>query len=521
MSGWNKSVQSPRAWALQNNPILAVALASVIDATKGAGYVGYDDSLAYAANSAGWALRSEGGAVSILRYIPVSKWAGIAAGSNTDDLTAYYATALANAKSLYFPPGTYYGTFDLSGLRGRTICGAGRDVTTLKNYGATTPVFKLDNTASDCKMNNIAALRIANRDSATYTTVDGIAIDGTDTNENDFHTFTQLEITGVRHGIRFGNRSVWNTFRDVHVYSCINDGLHVDTSQNISEQKFVQCRFGQNGSYGAQITKSAGDLFSGWSFDTCTFEKNRLCGMRFSGASGIEGLSLHTCYFEENTIATSAGSVTPRKANIWVDAAYFIADLRGGTFFGTPQATALDYSLYVEDACTNCYVEFGANRYGTFTVAGTRLPGTAAYFRGAELNSSFVGSTSSGGRSLSDISLRVTDTYTGTLTGCTTSPTATLRVELNGGTVACYVPALNGTASGAGGTCTITGMPAAYRPARLHESIGLVTNGGTNGFGRVQIDTDGTLKLYPDAVGSTFGVGTKGSGGMTLTWILT
>jgi len=46
--------------------------------------------------------------VSALDFIPAAKHAGIAAGSNTDDLTSYIESALSTGGSVYFPAGLYH-----------------------------------------------------------------------------------------------------------------------------------------------------------------------------------------------------------------------------------------------------------------------------------------------------------------------------------------------------------------------------------------------------------------------------
>ncbi len=93
--GW-----SPDGLSLQNYPtdtaistaLLEARLASTASASVGAGLVGEDLSLAYAAGTVGWWDRHAG--VSLLRYMPVSTWAGIVAGTNTTDLSAYIQDAL-------------------------------------------------------------------------------------------------------------------------------------------------------------------------------------------------------------------------------------------------------------------------------------------------------------------------------------------------------------------------------------------------------------------------------------------
>jgi len=439
------------------------------------------------------------------------------------DSTAAFAAALTSVDNVFMPPGTYLANIDFDGLRGKSLIGAGRDVVTLKNY-TNAPVITLDNTGGDCKFNRFADFRILNRDKAVYTTADGIYLTGNALNENDFHTFERLEIVGMRHGLHLGNRTVWNTYQDVHAYSSINDGLHVETTENISQQTFITCRFGTNGSYGMQVDKAAGDLFSGWSFITCTFEKNNLNGVRIAGAgSGIQGWTFINPYFEENTKTLAASSVTPRKANVWIDAAYCVGlDIRTASMYGTPDPTPLDYGIFVEDSCTNCVMEIGPSRWGAFTTNPWRLPATSIFFVGPQLTGGGtpIAPTTGGGRSLSDIPAEAVDTFTATLTGCTTSPTGTVRAVKQGNQVTLYIPAINGTSNTT--AATLTGMPSGFFPARTQNQFARVTNSGVNGLGLIQIATSGVITLFSDAAGSAFASsGTKGIADFTVTYSLT
>lgn len=79
-------------------------LPSTSSASVGAGLVAEDLSLNYAAGTVGWWDKNAG--VSLLRFIPVSKWAAIVTGTNSDDLATYLQAALDAALT---------GSFDLTG----------------------------------------------------------------------------------------------------------------------------------------------------------------------------------------------------------------------------------------------------------------------------------------------------------------------------------------------------------------------------------------------------------------------
>lgn len=100
--------------------------------------------------------------------------------------------------------------------------------------------------------------------------------------------------------------------------------------------------------------------------------------------------------------------------------------------------------------------------------------------------------------------------YTGTLTGCTTSPTATVGYTINGDQITLDVPALTATSNA--NTCTITGAPALIRPTANRLGIARYTDNGTDAIGLARMETDGTLRLFNSAGSSSFftGSGTKG-----------
>lgn len=99
--------------------------------------------------------------------------------------------------------------------------------------------------------------------------------------------------------------------------------------------------------------------------------------------------------------------------------------------------------------------------------------------------------------------------YTGTLTGGTTSPTVTIAYIKRGNNVAIQM-ATNLTATSNAVTKTITGMPAAIRPARdVYGLVGCTDNSGTNAVGQFVIKTTGVIEVYPTpARGNWTGSGT-------------
>lgn len=111
-------------------------------------------------------------------------------------------------------------------------------------------------------------------------------------------------------------------------------------------------------------------------------------------------------------------------------------------------------------------------------------------------------------------------TFTGTLTGCTTSPTATFGYVLDGNHVTIRMPGLTATSNAS--TCTVTGLPAEIVPINNQNFTIPITDNGTNALGIVQFNSDGKLHLFKDINASGFtSSGTKGlSGPYDITGVL-
>lgn len=105
-------------------------LASTVSALVGAGKVGFDWALNYAANTIGWGVRTAGNLPNALRYMPVTEWANILNGTTSTDLTTYVQQAV-NAGPCFFPRGKWpvSATTGITLGNGAAIHGAGRSNT--------------------------------------------------------------------------------------------------------------------------------------------------------------------------------------------------------------------------------------------------------------------------------------------------------------------------------------------------------------------------------------------------------
>lgn len=109
--------------------------------------------------------------------------------------------------------------------------------------------------------------------------------------------------------------------------------------------------------------------------------------------------------------------------------------------------------------------------------------------------------------------------FSGTLTGCTTSPTGTVRYDRSGSTVTLYIPSF--TAVSDATSCTITGMPAHIRPTRQQICPMRVRDNGAGEYGLCVVDTSGVLDFSRGADGNPFtNSGNKGVLVTTITYSL-
>jgi hypothetical protein len=112
------------------------------------------------------------------------------------------------------------------------------------------------------------------------------------------------------------------------------------------------------------------------------------------------------------------------------------------------------------------------------------------------------------------VSAYLSGSFTGTLTGCTTSPTGTILYSINGDIVTLHVPAITGTSNTT--AATITGLPNAICPVATRIVPGIISDNGIEKIGLWSISSAGTITLYNasgGALSTTFtNSGTKGIG---------
>lgn len=111
-------------------------------------------------------------------------------------------------------------------------------------------------------------------------------------------------------------------------------------------------------------------------------------------------------------------------------------------------------------------------------------------------------------------------TYTATLTGCTTTPTYTVKYSIVGNVVTLQVGPITGTSNVT--TKSLTGAPAAIQPATQQRfySVYAQDNGGAFVICSVFIETTGVMNFFYNAESAWTNVGTFTTRSFTVTYTL-
>ena len=199
---------------------------------------------------------------------------------------------------------------------------------------------------------------------------------------------------------------------------------------------------------------------------------------------------------------------------------YKVTNTGGTLFFGVDGSTGAEFSKgnYATVISRPAATVFDINRAGTtdLSISATgavTIPGTLGVTGAVTVGAGGINLTSATGTSY------VTDSYTGTLTGCTTSPTGTVFYVKVGNLVTLYLPTIVGTSNTT--AATITGAPAAIQPSVLRYMIGKVKDNSAYALSTIIMGTDGTITLFPTiGEGAFTASGEKGHAQMSVTYQL-
>lgn len=119
------------------------------------------------------------------------------------------------------------------------------------------------------------------------------------------------------------------------------------------------------------------------------------------------------------------------------------------------------------------------------------------------------------------LSGEITSTFTGTLTGLTTSPTSNVQYEINGTVATISIP-LQTTGTSNAGTLTITGAPECLIPTNTQYNLTRVIDNGTTTLGIVRVASSTAVFTFnKNVTGDAFtSSGTKGVDQISFTYSL-
>ncbi len=475
-------------------------LLSTTDAAKGAGMSGFSPSLAYAFGTTGAAIQATG--IYVDHY--VSDATNATAGINTAlTLAAVRGGVVVFGRKTYTTTGfTVPDGVSIVGQGAREVGDSGTE----DNNGGTT--ISVD---------------------ATGTTA-AITFGGRNVKASGFKLVNANASVGGR-GI-YAPEAYFVTMSDVYVEG-FSDGL---LGSKALYWLLTGCRFSAN-TRGATFTGSAGVWNTDWFNNAqiaigCQFNGNTEHGLKAKAVN----MTLIGCAFEKcaNSLSTPTsgrglwvegdstsypGQVTvinPYVEQTWMPFTFTFCRATIMDGFSQGWGSAPSGSALVD--ATNSTVQFigqlyafdlFANRFRLRTssrVLVPALPGVASTNDIDGTSSVVITGVDEG-------------SFTGTLTGCTTSPTGTLRYTRSGSMVTLYVPTINATSNTT--ACTITGLPASITPTTTQRAACNVTDSGAAVRGTASVDSSGVITLSNGAIGAAFtNTGTKGVQESVFSYIL-
>jgi hypothetical protein len=416
-----------------------------------------------------------------------------ARGDGVTDDTAAIQAALNAANRVYAPAGTYkftnltipvncylFGDGDTATIFTTATTGNAFQFTTSTSHRVTLKDFTLQQSGS-VQGNGIAM------DDCYWWVTENIHIKGFVNNvyasRSIYHTHKRLFSETTTNGVNYwGSAGVWNTawFNNVITFdTCrLSDFTVTGVAVKGAEVIFLNPDF-SNGAIGAKVYGE-------------------------SAAYPAHGVQIVAPYIELTQIGFSF-----QYASAQIDAGGFV---QGGVNLGGQFTSIID-------ADNSTVYWNGKIRDQDYWANGYRLTNSSALtFRSAGFTGS-IRATAGTADATSKVLLNDYDegTFTATLNGCTTSPTATAYYVRNGKHASVSIPQLSATSNAT--TCGLSGLPAALYPTREQLMYGCFFDNGAEAAGIVRIQTDGTINFYPAQFASNFAAaGVKGSRTLTLSY---
>ena len=479
---------------------LALDLASTAIGTKNAGQVGSLWTLNYAARTVGNDLRY-GSVPSIFKVLTDAQQADVLAYGYVNDLTATIAAAYAISKVWYFPAGGYKisGATGLSmPANGAMLLGDG-DLTVI-NYTGTGTAIDL-NGKYYCELSRFKLV----------TTTGAIGVDMPFVSH--FWQLDRLHITGFSTaGVR-GTSCYYGTLQRCDIEQC-GAGL-------LGVQDF-NGNFINNNSF-------RGNIRAIWIRDVAlNSDGNQIINNEIedSGRAGV--LAFIDLEGADGTIVMAnrmESSVSGLIADIYIHGGTGVAgnnqvcnNYIAGSSTDVPSIKiGAGSGPGVKNAVVENNICLSATSGNVAIIVDTDASYTKLVVNRRQLGDGTFTVTNNG--AATDLTFVDDATFTASITGLTTTPTALWRYRVANNVVCLSTQSLNGTSNST--ACTITGLPALIRPATSQTVLVTVQESGTTQLGRGVIDSAGVITLSSTVAGAAFTAsGGKGFIGCTITYPL-
>lgn len=268
-----------------------------------------------------------------------------------------------------------------------------------------------------------------------------------------------------------------------------------------------------------------------------SYSYNSVYAMDIGAGSGIyvenvdmegNGTTLNTstgAIYIRNTVDDEFGFSVIKFKNVWFEANFgrtfdvettsgLLLNIEGSSFI-SPEA---GLSLRVQ-GCRSLFA-YGSIFVGTSSVVtvGSSVDKFsfincfADALTDTSVTPTYIGSTTG----TADLASGKPGSYTGTLTGCTTSPTGSISYVKQGKTVTLNMAVISATSNTT--SATVTGMPVEIRPSAQRVLTMWTTDNGTEKVSRCVIETSGVITLGNGASGTFTNSGVKGVSSLTVSY---
>jgi len=395
---------------------------------------------------------------------------------------------------LWLKKGTYLFSSSFEPPESMVIRGAGRLTTTLKANGNFTLVHL---SSASSSRNQIRDLTLEGTSKA------GTGIQIGDTNHTGQHRFANIRVTGFNVGVRFA-AALWTSFMD-----CLIDYNEI----------------------GVDYDAGSGSMYSNdIAFYSTTIQFNdrngiaasdtpvRCIGLKYIGGSIEQNGSEDPASYPQIVL----GAIAHWYFNTYVEYigggtkpdGFSLSGASNGEiaccyFLGT--ATAIKSSAAGSNSIFIHHCDF--NSTSTRCIDMSVCPQILALHNEYDLTNNVIDHATS-----VDITGRVaqsaTGSYTGALQGCSTTPTGDVEWTRTGDVITLQVPFLSATSNST--SASITGMPAAIQPSAQRACVAVTTDNGVTSWGRILVETSGTLTLHFQGSATFTASGTKAANACTI-----